>query len=41
VLKMTIRSIEDLARILKRNGYSAQAAEEILKWYNQKNRMDK
>jgi hypothetical protein len=39
---MTVRSIEDLKRILKKSGYSAEAAQEILKWYKQKNlRTDK
>jgi SOS response regulatory protein OraA/RecX len=39
---MTVRSIEDLRRILRKSCYSAEATEEILKWYKQKNlRMDK
>jgi SOS response regulatory protein OraA/RecX len=36
-LSMTVRSIEDLARILRKRGYSAEAVEEILKSYRQKN----
>jgi SOS response regulatory protein OraA/RecX len=39
---MTVRSIEELARVLRKRGYSSEAVEEILKWYRQKNvRMDK
>jgi SOS response regulatory protein OraA/RecX len=34
---MTVRSIEDLTRILRKSGYSAEVVEEILKWYKQKN----
>jgi hypothetical protein len=34
---MTVRSIEDFARILRESRCSAEAVEEILKWYKQKN----
>jgi SOS response regulatory protein OraA/RecX len=33
---MAVRSIEDLRRILRKSGCSAEAVEEILKWYKQK-----
>jgi hypothetical protein len=38
---MMVRSIEDLRRILRKSCCSAEAIEEILKWYKKNLRMDK
>jgi hypothetical protein len=34
-LDLPVQSIDDLERLLRKNGYSPSAATEILKWYRE------